>query len=78
MCEELLNEEIFDTLDDARREMSLWRNDYNNFRPHSTLGNQHQQKRVGRLSILTGPVHDTLAQTQRQIMESKPANSRYQ
>jgi hypothetical protein len=28
--DELLNEEIFDTLDDARRKLALWRYDYNN------------------------------------------------
>ena len=38
--DELLNEEIFDSLDDARRKLALWRYDYNNVRPHSSLGNQ--------------------------------------
>ena len=37
---ELLNEEIFDTLDDARRKLALWRYDYNTVRPYSSLGNQ--------------------------------------
>ncbi|EDZ45654.1 transposase [Rhodobacterales bacterium Y4I] len=37
--DELLNEELFDTLDDARRKLALWRYDYNNVRPHSSLGN---------------------------------------
>lgn len=37
---ELLNEEIFDTLDDAKRKLALWRYDYNAVRPHSSLGNQ--------------------------------------
>ena len=40
MRDELLNEEIFDTLDDARRKLALWRYDYNAVRPHSSLGNQ--------------------------------------
>ncbi|MDG1334977.1 MAG: integrase core domain-containing protein, partial [Tateyamaria sp.] len=31
---------IFDTLDNARRKLALWRYDYNNVRPHSSLGNQ--------------------------------------
>ena len=35
-----LNEEIFDSLTDARRKLALWRYDYNNVRPHSSLGNQ--------------------------------------
>ena len=38
--DELLNEEIFETLDDARRKLALWRYDYNDVRPHSSLGNQ--------------------------------------
>ncbi|SES35483.1 Integrase core domain-containing protein [Tranquillimonas rosea] len=38
--DELLNEESFDTQDDARRKLALWRYDYNAVRPHSSLGNQ--------------------------------------
>ncbi len=38
--DELLNEELFDTLDDARRKRALWRYDYNTVRPHSSLGNK--------------------------------------
>ena len=38
--DELLNEEIFDTLDDARWKLAIWRYDYNNVRPHSSLGNK--------------------------------------
>jgi putative transposase len=38
--DECLNEEIFDTLADARRILALWRYDYNNVRPHSSLGNK--------------------------------------
>ena len=37
--DELLNEEIFDTLDDARRKLALWRYDYNAVMPHSSLAN---------------------------------------
>lgn len=36
--DELLNEEIFETLADARRRLQLWRHDYNDIRPHSSLG----------------------------------------
>ena len=35
-----MNEEIFDTLDDARRKLALWRYDYNTIRPYLSLGNQ--------------------------------------
>lgn len=36
--DELLNEEVFASLADARRALELWRYDYNNIRPHSALG----------------------------------------
>ena len=36
--DELLNEEVFDTLADARRRLAHWRHDYNHVRPHSALG----------------------------------------
>lgn len=36
--DELLNEQVFDTLADARRRLALWRHDYNHVRPHSSLG----------------------------------------
>lgn len=38
--DECLNEEIFDSLADARRKLALWRYDYNNVRPHSSLRNK--------------------------------------
>jgi putative transposase len=37
--DELLNASWFDTLDQARREVETWRTDYNETRPHSSLGN---------------------------------------
>lgn len=36
--DELLNEEVFDTLADAREALARWRHDYNHVRPHSSLG----------------------------------------
>lgn len=33
-----MNEEIFDSLADARRKLALWRYDYNDDRPHSAIG----------------------------------------
>jgi putative transposase len=38
--DELLNEELFDSLANARRKLAIWRYDYNNVRPHSSLGNR--------------------------------------
>jgi putative transposase len=35
---ECLNAHWFSTLDDARREIEAWRTDYNDVRPHSSLG----------------------------------------
>ena len=61
--DELLNEEIFDTLDDARRKLALWRYDYNNVRPHSSLGNQTPAEARRALEQFEGSTHDDLAQT---------------
>jgi putative transposase len=44
--DELLNEELFDSLADARRKLAMWRYDYNSVRPHSSL-----QNRTPRISI---------------------------
>ena len=38
--DECLNEEIFDSPADARRKLAIWRYDYNNLRPHFSLGSQ--------------------------------------
>jgi len=37
--DELLNEVLFSTLGDARRQIQAWQLDYNLHRPHSALGN---------------------------------------
>ena len=36
--DELLNETLFSTIDQARMALATWRADYNNTRPHSQLG----------------------------------------
>jgi putative transposase len=36
--EECLNDQVFRSLDDARRKIEQWRNQYNRARPHSSLG----------------------------------------
>ena len=38
--DELLNEEVFTSLADARRKLARWRYDYNTVRPHSALSGQ--------------------------------------
>ena len=40
MRDELLNESLFFGLDHARSAIAEWTDDYNNFRPHSSLGYQ--------------------------------------
>jgi putative transposase len=60
--DELLNEEIFDTLDDAHRKLALWRYDYNNVRPRSSLGKQKPAEARRPLEQLEGSAHDALAQ----------------
>jgi len=37
--DECLNENLFSTLEDARDKITAWKEDYNNHRPHSALGN---------------------------------------
>lgn len=56
-----LNEEIFDSLADARRKLALWRYDYNNVRPHSSLGNQTPAEARRALEQSEGSAPDALA-----------------
>lgn len=44
--QELLNPSWFDTLDQARREVAAWRRDYNEIRPHRSLGNKSPKEFV--------------------------------
>ncbi|PRX28659.1 integrase core domain-containing protein, partial [Meinhardsimonia xiamenensis] len=62
--DELLNEEIFDTLDDARRKLALWRYDYNTIRPHSSLGNRTPLQARRALEQIDGSAPGALAQTE--------------
>ena len=59
--DELLNEELFDTLDDARRKLALWRYDYNNVRPHSSLGNRTPKQARQALELFEGSTPAALA-----------------
>ncbi|OWJ85439.1 IS3 family transposase [Haematobacter massiliensis] len=60
--DECLNEEIFDSLADARRKLALWRYDYNNVRPHSSLGNRTPAEARRALEQLDGFAPGALAQ----------------
>ena len=62
--DELLNEELFDTLDDARRKLALWRYDYNNVRPHSSLGNKTPVEARRALEQFEGSARGALAQNE--------------
>ena len=57
-----LNEEIFDSLADARRTLALWRYDYNHVRPHSSLGNQTPAEARRALEQSEGSAPGALAQ----------------
>jgi len=60
--DECLNEEIFDSLADARRKQALWRHDYNNVRPHSSLGNRSRAEARRALEQSEGSAPGALAQ----------------
>ncbi|MBL4930195.1 IS3 family transposase [Fuscibacter oryzae] len=60
--DECLNEEIFDSLADARRKLALWRYDYNHVRPHSSLGNKTPSDARRALEQSEGSAPGALAQ----------------
>jgi len=60
--DELLNEEMFESLEDARRKLALWRYDYNTVRPHSSLGNQTPLEARRTLEQSEGSAPGALAQ----------------
>jgi putative transposase len=61
LLDECLNEEIFDSLTDARQTLALWRYDYNNIRPHSSLGNQAPAQARRALAQFEGAAPGALA-----------------
>jgi putative transposase len=60
--DECLNEEIFDSLAYARRKSGLWRYDYNNVRPHSSLVNKTPSVARRALELLDGSAPGARAQ----------------
>ena len=60
--DECLNEEIFDSLAEARQKLALWRYDYNNARPHSSLGNKTPAQARRALELPEGTATGALAQ----------------
>jgi len=66
-----LNEEWFDSLDDARKKLALWRYDYNQVRPHSSLGNQAPVEARRALEQSEGSAPGALAQTDDEEYENQ-------
>lgn len=62
MRDALLNEKIFDSLDDPHRRLSLWCYDDNTVRPHSSLANQTLQKALRTLEQFEGSAPGARAQ----------------
>lgn len=60
--DECLNEEIFDSLADARRKLAIWRYDCNNVRPHSSLGKKTPAEARQALEQSEGSAPGALAQ----------------
>ena len=50
-------------MSNERRELALWRYDYNNVRPHSSLANQTPAEARRTLEQFEGSAPDALAQT---------------
>jgi putative transposase len=55
MRDECLNEHWFRTLNEARHTIEAWRRDYNEVRPHSSLGNRTPQEFTARAATLRSP-----------------------
>lgn len=69
--DELLNEEIFDSLDNARRKLAMWRYDYNHVRPHSSLDNQTPAEARRTLELNEGSAPGALAQIETEDYENQ-------
>ena len=69
--DECLNEEMFDSLADAQRKLALWRYDYNNVRPHSSLKNQTPAEARWTIEKIEGSAPGALAQTDDEDYEKK-------
>ena len=62
--DELLNEEVFVSLADARRKLARWRYDYNTVRPHSALDGQSPAIARRALEHRASSTPDALAKSQ--------------
>lgn len=55
MRDECLNEHWLGTLAEARQTIEAWRRDYNEVRPHTSLGNRTPQEFTARGATLRSP-----------------------
>ncbi len=69
--DELLNEEVFQSLADARQKLARWRYDYNNVRPHSAHGGKPPATARRTLELPDGSTPGGLAKTQNINYERK-------
>jgi putative transposase len=73
MRDECLNEHWFRTLNEARQTIEAWRKDYNEVRPHSSLGNRTPQQFTARAATLRSPTAPCeLPRREEQRQESTP------
>lgn len=69
--DECLNEEVFESLADARRKLSRWRYDYNNVRPHSALNGNPPATARRTLELTDGSTPGALAKLQPMKYQAK-------
>ncbi len=69
--DELLNEEVFKSLADARMKLNRWRYDYNNVRPHSALNGSSPATARRALELDEGSTPGALAKKQPMEYQSK-------
>ena len=58
---QLLNEEVFTNLADARRKLAIWRYDYNTTRPHSALNGDSPAHARRTFELVEGSTRGALA-----------------
>lgn len=59
--DECLNEEVFQSLAEARSVLGVWRQDYNNVRPHGSLKNNTPARTRRSLELRKGSTHAAIA-----------------
>ena len=77
MRDECLNEHWFRTLSEARWTIQAWRRDYNEVRPHSSLGNRTPQEFTARAATLRSPTAPSSCRAEKNKDRNLPLNSHY-